>query len=120
MHYINLDFQYSATSYFDWLWGLLNDDFLDIEKPHDRGRALAWLALIYDEKLNQLKQELENDGSLSPESLLLLADYLGSMSASESDTYINPYLNQNNLNDEDIYKGCSNASKFHGAHQGLN
>jgi len=96
---VNLDFQYSATSYFDWLWGLLNDDFLDIEKPHDRGRALAWLALIYDEKLNQLKQELENDGSLSPESLLLLADYLGSMSASESDTYINLYLNQNNLND---------------------
>ena len=96
---INLGFEYPATLNFNNVWDDIYQDLDDIEKPHNRGRALAWLALLNDSNLHMLKKEVEEAGFLSAQSLLFLADYFAAMSTSESDSYIDLHLTKSNMND---------------------
>ena len=55
---------------------------------HGTGYLLAWLGVFHDDELSDLRRELEDEGFLSSQSLMLLFNRLGNLDASAQTKYV--------------------------------
>ena len=66
----------------------LQGDLHDVTEQHQRGSALLWSAVLNDPALADLRSELERNGLLAADSLLLLHDHLVGIERDEADDYV--------------------------------
>ena len=80
--------QYNVVQWISNWMSRLQGDLHDVTEQHQRGRALLWSAVLNDPALVDLKSELERNGLLTADSLLLLHDHLVGIGRDEADDYV--------------------------------
>ena len=88
----NLPYEYEAVYNFNHQWKSWTEGINDLEEEHARGKILLWLALLEDPKLEEYKNEIETSITLSPDSLVNIANYFISKSRSDSTSYVKDLL----------------------------
>jgi hypothetical protein len=97
LNVIRMPDHYSSVDYFETNWISWRDSVNDFEEEHERGRVLLWLMVFHDGDFMRLREELDSNYILSPESLLLLADKLISMKRDEGIDYVSSILTKENF-----------------------
>jgi hypothetical protein len=70
----------------DWT-AYVQENISDVALEHTRGHALLWLSVLRDPALADLKTELDDRHTLSPESLFLLHEHFVGMNPDEIEEY---------------------------------